>query len=247
MIMFIMNIKPHPFTLPFVKKEQIATDTFAFYFDRSKENWEFYPGQYIRMMIPNEAADDRGTMRYFTISSSPTDRTHLRIVTKVIKSTFKKDLFSKKEGDEVSFFGPNGDFYFREEEKDHVFLAGGIGITPFLSMIEYAADKNVENNITLFASFSTLEEMVYYDKLSQIGEKHRNIKIVYTLTKEEGDAWKGEKGRISIDLIKKYVPDVKTPVYYIVGPPPMVEASVSMIESIEIADDHILQEHFSGY
>jgi ferredoxin-NADP reductase len=157
-----MKIKSHPFTLPFVKKEQVAKDTFSFYFDRSKENWEFYPGQYIRMMLPQENADERGTMRYFTISSSPLDTQYLRIITKVIQSSFKMTLGSLQAGQEVSFFGPNGIFYLRhEEEPDIVLLAGGIGMTPYISMLEYANEKKLKNNIFLFVAFAKPDEMIF--------------------------------------------------------------------------------------
>lgn len=244
----IMNIKAHAFTLPFVKKELVAKDTFAFYFDRSKEQWDFHPGQYVRMMLPHENPDDRGTMRYFTISSSPLDTQYLRITTEVIQSSFKKHMFDLKKGQEVSFFGPNGEFYFLEQEKGvHVFLAGGIGITPFLSMIEYAVAKNITTPIYLFDAFSTVEEMIFYDHLKEISKQHPNIHIIFTISHPDGSDWKGDTGRISEGLLKKYLQDVSIPLYYMVGPPPMVEASVKMVEELGVPEERILQEHFSGY
>lgn len=230
-----MLTKSHPFTLPFVKKELVAHNTFAFYFDRVKENWAFHPGQYIRMMLPIENPDDRGTMRYFTISSSPLDQKYLRVITKVIKSSFKKTLFSLQPGQEVSFFGPNGAFYLKEEEPLHVFLAGGMGITPFISMLEYAAAKRLQQELTLLASFSHPDERIFYEHLSQMSSEHKNIHVVYTTE------------RISSALIKKHVVDITKPLYYITGPPPMVDAMVAMVGEMGISEDRILQEHFSGY
>jgi ferredoxin-NADP reductase len=242
-----MDIKSHPFSLPYIKKEQVAKDTFAFYFDRSKENWEFHPGQYIRMMLPIDNPDDRGTMRYFTISSSPLDTQYLRIITKVIQSSFKMTLFSLKPGEEVSFYGPNGIFYLHEDEADIVLLAGGIGMTPFISMLEYASAKNLQNNISLFVAFSKPDEMIFFDTLTQISNTHQNIKIIYTITKPEQTSWNGENGRISVELIQKYISDSKKPFYYVTGPPPMVEATVKMVEQMGLSEERILQEHFSGY
>lgn len=230
-----MLTKPHPFTLPFVKKESVAKDTFAFYFDRSEENWEFHPGQYIRMMLPIENPDDRGTMRYFTISSSPLDKQYLRVITKVIQSSFKKTLDSLHVGQEVAFFGPNGAFYLKEEEPAHVFLGGGMGITPFISILEYAAAKKLQNDLTLLVSFSHPDEMIFYDHLSKISNEHPNIHVVYTTE------------RISSELIKKHVADITKPLYYITGPPLMVDAMVKMVGEMGISEDRILQEHFSGY
>lgn len=241
-----MSTSSHFFSLPFIKKEQIAKDTFSFYFDRSKENWDFHPGQYIQMMLPNEKSDDRGTMRYFTISSSPFED-YLRINTKVMQSTFKMQLASLKKGQEVSFYGPSGDFYLQEKEHDHVFLAGGIGINPFISMFEYAAAKNLQTQMTLLAAFSKPDELLFFDELTQIGKEHRNMKVIYTVTKPQGTAWKGETGRITEERIRKHIPDVQKQLYYIVGPPRMVEATVALVNEMGIPEDHILQEHFSGY
>ncbi len=230
-----MYTKPHSFVLPFSHKEQIAKDTFAFYFERTKEDWDFYPGQYIQMMLPIEHPDDRGTMRYFTISSSPLDKQYLRINTKVIQSTFKKTLASLKKGQEVSFYGPSGDFYFQEKEPSHVFLAGGIGINPFISMLEYAAAKKITNQMRLLVSFSDRKDFIHYDQLSQMSNDHPHINIVYT------------PERISPELIQKYITQLEKPIYYIVGPPPMVEATVTMLEEMKVSENRILQEHFSGY
>ena len=230
-----MKIKSHPFILPFVKKEQVAKDTFAFYFGRSKENWDFLPGQYIQLRLPIENPDTRGTMRYFSISSSPLDKQYLRVITKVIQSSFKMTLASLKKGDEVSFFGPNGDFYFMQNEPSHIFLAGGIGMTPFISMIQYASSKNLQNKITLFVSFSNPEEMIFFDQLSKISKEHKNINVIYTT------------GRITAELIKKNIPDITKPLYYITGPPAMVDATVKMVGKMGIPQDRILEEHFSGY
>lgn len=242
-----MYTKSHTFSLPFVKKKQLAKETFAFYFDRSKQNWDFHPGQYIQMMLSIENPDDRGTMHYFTISSSPTDKKYLRIITKVIQSTFKKTLVGLQPGQDVSFVGPNGEFFLQEENPSHVFLAGGIGMTPFMSMIEYAAAKNLQNSITLFASFSVPEEIIYFDQLAQISNAHQNINVVYTITRPENTSWNGETGRISKELVSKNVSDVKAPLYYIVGPPPMVDATVAMVGEMGIPEEKIFQEHFSGY
>ena len=247
-----MNTKPHPFSLPFSHKEQVAKDTFAFYFDRVKrtfghlEDWDFYPGQYIQMMLPNENSDNRGTMRYFTISSSPLDKKYLRVLTKVIQSTFKMTLAALKPGQVVSFFGPNGDFYLREKKSEHVLLAGGIGMTPFISMLEYATVKNLKNQITLFVAFSTPDEMIFFNQLIKISDEHENINVIYTITKPS-TVWTGETGRISSELIKKNIIDVIKPLYYITGPPLMVEATVKMVQEIGISEDQIFQEHFSGY
>lgn len=235
------------FILPLVKKEKIAENTYSFYFDRAKQNLDFLPGQYIRMVLPLESPDDRGNSRFFTIASSPLEKDCIMITTKIIQSAFKKRLDKIRIGEGVQFFGPFGGFVLSEEDqKERVFLAGGIGITPYHSMIMFSSVKNLSIPITLFVSFSTFQEMFWYEKFSQIAKNNKNIKVIYTLTHSDNN-WSGEKGRITIDIIKKYVPDILEPSYYIAGPPAMVSAMEEIIESAGVASDKIFIENFLGY
>ncbi len=228
----------------------MALDAYAFYFDRKNEDFDFLPGQYIRMMLSISNPDERGNSRLFSIVSSPLEKDYLMITTRIIQSSFKQELVKLPEGSMVKFFGPMGKFTLTEDEMEpRVFLAGGIGITPFHSMIRYVAQKNLPVSIYLFVSFSTIKELIFYKELSQIAIEKPNIKIIYTIThpKESQDNWQGEIGRISDTLIKKYVLDIQKPIYYIAGPPKMVEAMVLMVSQMGISADKIRKENFSGY
>jgi ferredoxin-NADP reductase len=143
-----------------------------------------------------------------------------------------------------------GNFILDEiNTKPRVFIAGGIGITPFHSMITYAAAKNLTIPLILLVSYSIPEEMVFFEELKKIGEQHNTIKIVYTITKPEESQmpWDGEKGRITEEMIKKYVPDVTNPLFYVVGPPPMEEATTKLLKDMKIPEQNILTEAFTGY
>ena len=143
-----------------------------------------------------------------------------------------------------------GNFVLDETNpKPKVLIAGGIGVTPFHSMLTYAAAKNLTIPLTLFVSFSLPEEMVFYEELKKLEEQHENIKIIYTITKSEQSQtpWTGETGRVSKDLIKKYVPDISNVLIYVVGPPPMEEATKKLLNEMLIADENILTEQFTGY
>ncbi len=238
------------FILPFVKKVQLASDTFSFYFDRTKRNFDFLPGQYIKMALDIKNPDDRGNSRFFTISSSPLEKDYIVITTKIIKSSFKKRLARLSSLEKVKFYGPIGGFVLNEKTKeDLVFLAGGIGVTPFHSMITYASSKKLTIPITLFVSFSKTEEAVFYKELGEVASKNSNIKIVYTISQPQTawSNWDGETGRISMDLIRKYRRDILNPLYYIAGPAKMVSAMEEMIRDMGVGDGHIFIENFPGY
>ncbi len=238
------------FSLPFVRKQLLASNTYAFFFDRSHEQFDFLPGQFVRVTLQIEHPDTRGTSRYFSISSPPTDKTTLRIVTKVLQSTFKKALLALLPRQQVKFFGPSGIFYFREEQAlQHVFLAGGIGITPFLSILSYIDDKKIVSPVTLFVSFSTAEEAILYQETLAIAQRNPSVKVIYTITHPQDSKipWNGEVGRISEELIKKYVPNITESLFYLVGPAAMLSAMEELVGAMNIPSERIFKERFVGY
>ncbi len=242
-------IDSKPFTIHFRSKQEIAKDTYTFFFERPQD-FEFLPGQYNRWTLPITATDGRGSSRFFTISSSPLEKKSLTVTTKIIQSDFKKALVQLKENDEIKIFGPMGNFILDETNTTpRVFIAGGIGITPYHSMITYAAANNLTIPLTLFVSFSTPEEMVFFEELKTIEEQHANMTIVYTITKPEESQteWNGEKGRITQELIKKYVPSFNELLFYVVGPPPMEEATTQLLKDMQVPQGNILTEAFTGY
>lgn len=234
---------PEEFFLPFLKKVQVAKDAYSFYFDRTNANFNFVAGQYIRLTLTVNPS------HLFSIASSPLEKEYIRIITKITQSAFKKALLELMPGTEVKIFGPIGRFILQEEEKEYVFLAGGIGITPFISIIDYVAGKNLSIPITFFVSFSTSQDMIFYNELTTIANDHPNIKVVYTITQPQDleKSWQGETGRISEELIKKYISNINYPFYYIAGPPKMVEAMEQLTKAMGVSDDKIKKENFVGY
>ncbi len=238
------------FSLPFIKKQLLASNTYAFFFDRSYEPFDFLPGQFVRVTLQIEHPDLRGTSRYFSISSSPTDKNNLRIITKVLQSTFKKALLVLLPRQQVKFFGPNGQFYFRQDQiLQHIFLAGGIGITPFLSILSYIDATKIVAPITLFGSFSTPEEAILYEETMAIAQRNPSVKVVYTITRPQDSKapWNGEVGRISEELIKKYAPNITESLFYLVGPAAMLSAMEELVKTMNIPTERVFKERFVGY
>lgn len=245
-----MSTSPQEFYLPFIKKEQVAKDAFAFYFDRTKVRFNFFPGQYIRMYLPGTDVGGRGDKRPFTIASSPLEKEQIMIVTRVIQSAFKKRLSQLSIGEKIKFYGPLGGFVLHEEEKsEQVFLAGGIGMTPFFSMISYADEKKLPLKITLFISFSRVEDVIFKEQLEAIVQKNQNVRVVYAITRPEESKlpWSGEAGRISEELIRKHIKNPLEALYYIVGPPQMVSAMEELVSTMGVPSQRILIENFTGY
>lgn len=229
--------------LKLLKKEKIAKDTFTFYFER-KDEVNFTPGQYFKIRLDIKNVDNRGSSRYFTISSSPKRKEHISITTKIIKSSFKKKLNKIKIGEEVDFYGPVGYFNFNHRnKKTKIFIAGGIGITPFLSILETYLNEKI--NIYLFVSFPKSEEVVFFKELKDLEKKFPNFKTIFTLTKEKKSGY--EYGRISSNLINKYLVDLDTHEYFIVGSEEMEKKLVDLIKSLGVSEENIFSENFTGY
>jgi ferredoxin-NADP reductase len=229
----------------FLKKEHLSTNTSSFYFDRANIPFDFFPGQYIKLTLITK--EGKEISRFFTISSSPLEKNYLRITSKKGESDFKKVLFDLQQNQPVTIFGPLGGFFLKDNEtNEHVFLAGGIGMTPFLSMIAYATEKKLPIPITLFVFFKTEKEMIFYDELQEFAQKNTFLKIIYTLTQPNKN-WLGETGRISAEMIKKYIPDLMKPTYSIVGSSKMIEETEDVLYELNISEEKIKIENFTGY
>lgn len=240
-------IPPRDFTTKLIRQEKRTEDVYSFYFE--KKDFTFDPGQYIRLTLPSVKNDPRGTSRSFSVSSAPYEES-IMVTMKISQSVFKQTMLSLAPGDEVSLFGPIGRMVLDETiTTPLIFLAGGIGITPFHSMILYANKQKLPHKITFIVSFSTPEEIIYYDELTQIATENNNITVVYTITHPESSKvqWKGQTGRISSEMILKYAPDAKESKFYMAGPPAMVEAMLLITQEFGIDPKSVLKENFVGY
>ncbi|HYK08622.1 MAG TPA: FAD-dependent oxidoreductase [Candidatus Eisenbacteria bacterium] len=224
-------------SVSFLGKEKIAKDTWRFLFQKDA-NFMYQAGQYVSVFLGEDTRD-------FTIASSPLEKDKFFLVTKNGKSAFKKNLFALSAGSKVAMKSPTGGFILREENTTPlVFLSGGIGITAFHSMITYAHAKGLTFPITLIASFSKREYMIFQEELEKIDAENPLIKIIYTLSQ---DNWESEKGRISDAHIKKYVRDMHNKIYMITGGEKMVENTEELLLSMGIDSSKIRIDIFTGY
>lgn len=222
----------------------IAENTMEFILEKPK-GMDFLAGQNINIKLAELFyADKKGQRRTFTIASSP-DENELIIATRMTGSGFKKTLAELPLGSEIEFIGPNGKFYLYEESEPVVFIAGGIGVTPFRSMLLDVLAKGKKIPITLFYSNATLKRSTYHDLFKKLTDSLPAFKYVPILTRAE--IWDGENERISIDMIRKFIPNLISQDYYLCGPPAMVDGLKNILFEEGIPADKVRFESFWGY
>lgn len=231
------------------RSEPVAEGTMAFHFAKPA-GFDFRPGQTIDLMLldPPET-DAEGNIRTFSIASAPFDH-HLMVTTRMRDSAFKRVLGKASPGLEVKVEGPGGSFVLhRKTEKPGVFLAGGIGITPFLSMIRHAAHEKTAHQLYLFYSNRRPEDAAFLELLTQTAKQHPNVHLIATMTEMEKShrAWSGETGEIQKEMLTRHLPSLVGPIFYVAGPPGMVTGMRKMLDEAQVDEDDIRSEEFSGY
>ncbi len=233
-----------------ILKEKIQTskDTMDFLFARPRD-FVYKSGQYMEWTLSHKNSDTRGNRRYFTLSSSPTEET-LRIGVKFYDkgSSFKKTLRQLTPKTPLLAGLLTGDFTLpKDTARKLTFLAGGIGITPFRSMLQYLLDRNEKRDIIILYANKIQEDIVYKDVLDSVG-KVLGIKVVYTLTDEkENNHWKGLRGKVDEKMIQDTIPDYKERFFYLSGPKTMVDAYENVLHALHIPSSHIKVDFFPGY
>lgn len=236
-------------TTKLVKKEVVASGTMAFHFAKP-EGWQFVAGQTIDLTLINPPQTDaEGNTRTFSIASTPFEP-NLMIATRMRDTAFKNTLKDAEVGLEIEMDGPFGSFNLHKDtSKPAVFLAGGIGITPFRSMIINATQAHLPHQIYLFYSNRTPEDTAFGDDLKHAQAQNPNFHLIQTMTqlKPDNTPWTGEKGYINAEMLKNHLSDLDLPIYYIAGPPPMVASLKQVLIETGISEDNIKFEEFPGY
>jgi len=228
------------------EKVRLSPDTYNFIFTSDKK-LNFTPGQYLEWTLGHNRPDSRGNRRYFTIASSPTEREIIMGVKFYSESSsFKKSLLEMLPGDKIAAGQLAGDFTLDKNLNQKLaFIAGGIGITPFRSMIKNLLDKNQKRPIAVFYANRKPEDIVYKDVLDQ-AESRLGIKTVYTLTQNAG-SWDGETGHINERMIQSNLPDYRERMYYVSGPKSMVDSFTESLHNLGIPNSQIKTDFFPGF
>jgi glycine betaine catabolism B len=218
-------------------------------YNKQNQNLQYKPGQYAIVDLGTKE-DPEGPLRSFTMASSPTEEDFVLISTRIRDTPFKKKLASLNVGTYVNVTAPLGKFVLHEDySKTAVFLSGGIGVTPFRSMIKYATDKRLPVKITMFDSNRNEDNIIYKIEFDEYANLNTNLNVVYTLDNGDND-WNGELGYINQAMVTKYLSanELDASIFYICGPPGMLKAMQKLLQDdLPIPKERIKIEEFTGY
>ncbi|MDR0373948.1 MAG: FAD-dependent oxidoreductase [Nitrososphaerota archaeon] len=206
------------------------------------EGLNYKPGQFFFVNLQHQGKEIR---KHFSFSSSPTEPDYIEFTKKLSDSEYSTVLWGTKPGAGVQIDAPYGKFTFEGEYPKVALLAGGIGITPFRSMIKYAADKSLNSHIALFYGCRTPVDIVFRDEWEST-QKNNRLKVVLVVN-EATPNWTGRTGVINADLIKQELPDYREYIFFACGPPGMVKAMQILIENLGLPKEQLKLEYFTGY
>lgn len=234
--------------LEFKERKQLAPTIYEFIFSH-KNKFNYIPGQYLEWTLPHPSSDSRGVRRYFTIASAPEEE-DLKLGVKIVpdkSSTFKKALLNLKPGSILSADQLSGDFVLpKDTSRKFVFIAGGIGVTPFRSIIKNMIDTQSKRDAVLFYSAADTKEFVYKDIFKDA--ENFGLKTVYVFGgKEVPKDWVGESGYLNETMIKKYAPDFEERIFYLSGPVAMVNNYKNLLRSLGVPHTAIVTDYFPGF
>jgi len=217
------------------------------------ENFSYLPGQFV--MLKMELQEKNGfkilngkpktQQRAFSMSSSPTQKGFVETAVKEEENGFVSKYLNRvaELGDPIIISGPYGHFHFSELDSEEIVLLGaGSGITPLISILRYISDKKLSTRATLLYSNRSESDTIYYKELKELAQKTPNIKIIFTKTRQP--EWPGEKGRITLDIVKKFVSDLSRPIYFICGSPDFSKSCKEFLLGAGIPQEKVKTEQW---
>jgi ferredoxin-NADP reductase len=230
------------------EKREVAKGTLFVTFDLLGGQVEFRPGQYFWVTLPEVGdEDEKGLRRHISVVTSPNEKGTLGLATRLRDSAFKRTLRKLPVGAEVDVEQPKGKFVLPEDaSRPLVFVAGGIGITVFRSMLRYIHEEQLPHRVTLVYSNRDRESTAFLDELRELEQQLPDFKLILTMT--EDPDWDGESRHIDAQFFADYLgEDLNAYTYLVAGPPPMVEAMQEALEEAGVAEENVIAQGYSGY
>jgi glycine betaine catabolism B len=231
--------------LTLVRRQLEADHVFSFFF-RPQQPLAFEAGQFLELSLPHPAPDESGTTRCLTIASAPSEPL-LQLTTRIgpAPSTFKHALYDLRPGDAVAASGPYGDFVSPDTGAPIVFIAGGIGITPFRSMLLDLAARPARPAVSLLYSNSS-PSIPFRPEFDALERDWPELRLEYTVTRPS-PTWSGAAGRIDASFIARHVDDPSRARYFACGPAGFIGAVRQALAFLGVPPSQIKQEDFPGY
>lgn len=227
-------------------RDTVARDTLELRFEKPP-GFDFRAGQAVDLVLPGDAAADRDAVRHaFSLVSAPYEP-FLAIATRMRDSAFKRTLAGLREGAQVECEGPFGSLTLHKRaSRAAAFIAGGIGITPFVSMLRQVAHEGGDRPIALLTSDRRPEDAAYLAEMQRLVQSHPRFRHVATMTAPP-ESWSGERGRIDAAMLARVTAGLPEPIHYVAGPPAMVAAVRATLAAAGVDDEDIRSEEFYGY
>jgi ferredoxin-NADP reductase len=229
--------------------ETVAEGTMAFHFTKPA-GFSFKAGQSMNVsLIDPPETDAKGNARTFSIVSAPHE-SELVVATRMRDTAFKRVLKAMPPGGRVALRGPAGMFTLDPaDSRPAVFLAGGIGVTPFVSMLREAAHSSLARDLWLFYSNRRPEDAAFLDELMALPRRAPRLHFVGTMVEMDKSSrpWSGERGFLDRAMLERHLESLGANVYYVAGPPGLVEGMQKMLVGAGVAEDAIHTDEFFGY
>ncbi len=208
---------------------------------------DYRPGHYFWVELPERGhTDEKGLRRHISLATSPTERGVVGLATRLRDTAFKRTLAELEVGDEVQVEEPKGSFLLPEDTgAEYVFVAGGIGITVFRSMLRYVADEALPYEVTLVYSNRDRESSAFLDEIEELERRIDGLRVILTMTDEPG--WEGESRHLDAGVIDELVGGLDGKTFLVAGPPQMAEAVAGSLEAAGVPEERVLADKFSGY
>lgn len=229
-----------------LRRSQVAVGTWELEFGLGGQQIAFRAGQYCRLALPALDRPDKKASRKFSIVNAPFDDQRLVVLTRAGRSGYKYTLAALNPGATARIEKIKGKFQLPTDvARPLVFIAGGVGIAPFMSMLAELEHRGPLEALTLLYFNRDPATTAYRSELEQLSARHRGFRLRLSMTRHP--AWSGERERLSEALLLRALDDVQKYDFYIVGTPAMVTASVAIIKAFGVGGEHIHAEDFSGY
>jgi ferredoxin-NADP reductase len=232
-----------------VDRQRIARDTLAFWYDTNGTGYDFRAGQHADFSFMHPPVGCEGdNSRTFSLANSPHDKGLVMIAMRMRETGFKTALKSAALGTKFKVSRPRGSFTLHKDfARPAVFLAGGIGITPVRSIVDWATQERMPHKLYLFYSNREAGDAAFLEELEDLAMRNPCFTLIPTVTRLMSTAWPYEKGPIDRVLLTRYLQGLHGPVYYVSGPSDMVVAMTKLLQFAGVRDDDVKTEEFGDY